>query len=278
MRNRGRVLFLVSSVLAAASFLGAQCFTPPPQGGMLGPHAPAVLDTDGSGDPSQCDTPIVPLYDSLADRITIPNPFEDCNKSGALHDQFFLLRNGSGTPTEIYRDRGDQTEILTPTGFFTPNQPLSGHLDIQKLGSTVKSGDGSLVPGGPEYFTGVTGGQTLGGNVSATMSFVYKGTDGNGNPAYISLPWSQLAALGVLGNNCNTDVPQVFIPLSNRKIVLDLNGDGVPDPIFFSSPPLAPPVRVTAGIPTVSRGVMALLAAALVGAGLLQLRRGGLGF
>ena len=281
MRNGTRVLFLASSVLAAASFLGAQCFTPPAGGGMLGPSAangdaPAFLD-NGDGVPSCGDTPIVPTYDSQLDRITIPSPYVNCDGSGSMHDQFDLLRDKSGMPVQLFRDRGDQIEVLTPTGFFAPFQPMSGHLAIMKSGNIVKEGDGHLVSGGG-FFSGVSGGQTMGGSMSATMSFVYMGKGGDGGPAYISLPWSQVAGLGILATSCPTPVPQIFVPLSNGRIVLDLNGDGVPDPGFFSSPPLTAKAAVGPGIPTVSRGTMALLAAAFVGAGLFQLRRGGLGF
>lgn len=286
MRNRNRVLLLASSIMATASFLRAQCATPPLGGGMLGPNpakgdAPAFFDSDGSGGPSPCDETILPTYDSLSDAITIPNPYQDCDGSGALHNQFFLLRDKGGTPTEIHRDRGDQTEVLTPTNFFAPFEPTSGHLDIFKNGSLIKSGDGHLVPAGG-FFGGVSGGQTLGGNVSAAMSFIYGGQAPDGGPAYISLPWSQLAALGLLNHidgNCPAgDPPPIFVPLSNGKIVLDLDGDGAPDPPFFNSPPLTRQAAIGEGIPAVSRGTMALLACALVGAALFQLRRGGLGF
>jgi hypothetical protein len=237
---------------------------------MLGPNpavgdAQAFFDSDGSGGPSPCDQPVLPLYDAILDRITLPNPFQDCDGSGNLHNQFDIHRDGSSTPIDLVRDRGDQTETLTPTGFFEPFQPMSGQLDIIKGGDVVKSGQGHLVQGGGGFFNGVAGGQTLGGSTSA----------------YISRPWSEIAALGLLGHiqtNCPTDAPQVFVPLSNGRIVLDLNGDGVPDPGLFSSPPLTRQAAVGFGVPAVSRGTMALLAAALVGVGLFQLRRGGLGF
>jgi hypothetical protein len=280
MRKRTRVLVLASSILATASFLRAQCANTPQTGGMLGPNAPILLDTDGNG-PTGCDGTIIPLYDSQTDRITVPNPFQDCDESGGMHNEFNLLRDQDGTPIQLFRDRDVETEILTPTGFFAPNQPMSGHLLIQKFGSTVQEGDGHLVMGGGGFFTGVEGGQTFGGDTSAAMSLVYGGTGPGGGPAYVSLPWSQLAGLGLLNHvstNCPADVPQVFIPLSHGRIVLDLDGDGIPDPGFFSSPPLTAEAASGNGIPAVSRGTMALLAAALAGAALFQLRRGGLGF
>jgi hypothetical protein len=251
---------------------------------MLGPNpavgdAPAFFDSDGSGGPSPCDQQIVPLYNALGDAITINSPYQDCDGSGNLDNTFHLMRDSNGVPTEIFRDReGSESEVLTPTGFFAPNQPVSGHLEISKFGSLIQSGDGNLVPGGPGFFNGVTGGQTFGGSTSATMSFVFNGAGNNGGPAYVSLPWSQVAGLGILATTCPTPVPQVFVPLVHGRIVLDLDGDGIPDPIFFSSPPLVNIAAVGVGIPTVSRGTMALLAAALVGAALFQLRRGGLGF
>jgi hypothetical protein len=251
---------------------------------MLGPNpavgdAPAFFDSDGSGGPSPCDQQIVPLYDPVSDAITIHTPYENCDGSNNFDNTFHLLRDINHVPTEIYRDREpSESEVLTPTDFFLPNQPFGGHLDIFKMGGLIQSGDGHLVPGGPGFFNGVQGGQTFGGITTATMSLVFTGTGSGGSPAYVSLPWSQVAALGILATSCPTPVPQVFVPLSNGHIVLDLNGDGIPDPIFFSSPPLTKQAGEGSGIPTISRGAMALLAAALVGVGLFQLRRGGLGF
>jgi hypothetical protein len=282
MRNRARVLSLIVTLAAMASFLRAQCANIPAGGGMLGPNpangdAPAFMDSDGSGGPSCGDIPIVPQRNG--DTFTIPNPYQNCDGSGNNDNSFFLLRDKGGTPIQLYRDREpNETEILTPTAFFLPGEPSAGHLDVQRAGLTVQSGDGMLVPGGGGFFGGVSGMQTFGGNTSAAMSFVYQGQGGGGGPAYISLPWSQLESLGLLHTMCSTPVPQTFIPLSNGRIVLDLDGDGVPDPDVFSSPPLTRQSAGGFGIPTVSRGTMALLAAALVGAGLFQLRRGGLGF
>lgn len=283
MRNRNRVLLLASSIVLAASFLRAQCANIPAGGGMLGPNpangdAPAFMDFDGSGGPSCGDVPIVPLFDAGSKTVTVPNPYEDCDKSGNLDNVFHLVTDGSGTPTELFRDREpDEEERVFPTAFFTPFEPSAGRLDIYRTGSLIQSGIGHLVNAGG-FFGGVTGERTLGGNESATMSFIYQGQAPDGGAAYISLPWSQLEALGVLNTTCSTPVPPVFIPLSHGKIVLDLDGDGVPDPPFFNSPPLTPESAVGIGIPAISRGTMALLAGALVGVALFQLRRGGLGF
>lgn len=287
MRNRLQVLLLTSAFVASASFVGAQCATIPAGGGMLGPNpvvgdAPAFLDNDGSGGPSCGDTPIVPLFDLTTQTITIPNPYQNCDGSGNNDNTFMLVRTGdpqTGTPFELIRDREPNLEErVFPTAFFQSFEPSAGELDIYRSGNLVQSGIGHLVQGGGAFFGGVSGQRTLGGNESATMSFVYTGTGGDGGPAYVSLPWSQLQALGVLNTKCSTPVPQIFIPLSNGKIVLDLDGNGAPDPNVFSSPPLTPQAGIGVGIPAGSRGTMAILAAVLVGAGLLQLRRGGLGF
>ena len=94
MRNGARAFLLVSSILAASARLWGACAEPPPGGGMLGPNpsagdAPAFFDSDGSGGPSPCDEPILPTYDAGLDRITLLNPFQDCDGSFEGRTMYF---------------------------------------------------------------------------------------------------------------------------------------------------------------------------------------------
>jgi hypothetical protein len=244
---------------------------------MLGPNpavgdAPAFFDSDGSGGPSPCDQQIVPLYDPLSDVITIHTPYENCDGSNNFDNTFHLMRDINTFRPRSFVIASRANRRFHAHGFF--RQPAGErpprHL---QMGGLIQSGDGHPFRADPDSSTG-QGGQTF-GNTSATMSLVFTGAGSGGSPLRFA-PWSQVAGLGILATTCPTPVPQVFVPLSNGHIVLDLDCDGIPDPIFFSSPPSRSRREKEAGFRR-SRAARWLLAAALVGVALFQLRRGGLG-
>jgi len=247
-------------------------------GGMLGPNAPALVDTNNNGRPTPgVDLPIIPTFDSASNVLTIVNPWQDCNGSGALHNGWLFSFNPStGLPDKATRDRGDQIETIIPTGYFSPTEPDAFHMTVTKGGTIIKQGDLALIDSGHGYFSGIS----IDGSVVASIDFTYADLNYDGIADFISLPWGQTAALGVKMNfGCGPGgtTPQIWIPLINNQIVLDLDGNGQPDPNFFASPPLAPG-NLYAIIPTLSTSALVLFAATLLGVGLFQLRRVGLGF
>lgn len=250
----------------------------PPPGGMLGPLHPALIDINNNGRPTPgVDMPIVPTFSPLSNTLTIVNPWQDCNGSGALHNGFVLTFDLiTGLPTKATRDRGDQIETIIPTGYFTPTEPDAFHMTVTKAGVTVKSGDLALIDSGHGYFSGIA----INGNVVANIDFTYADLNVDGVADFISLPWGQTAALGVKTNfGCGPGgtTPQIWVPLINNQIVLDLDGNGQPDPNFLASPPVAP-ANLYAAIPTLSTSALVLFAVTLLGLSLFQLRRVGLGF
>jgi hypothetical protein len=99
---------------------------------------------------------------------------------------------------------------------------------------------------------------------NTTVNLVQMSSEGR---TFISIPWALAGALGVKGN-----YPPVFIPLSSGRIILDLDGDGVPDPTLLTSPPLAgAPLAPT--VPTLSEWGMIFLTLLLMVGGIAVLRR-----
>jgi hypothetical protein len=99
---------------------------------------------------------------------------------------------------------------------------------------------------------------------NTTFNFV---TSSSGGSTFISIPWALAGVLGVKGS-----YPQVFIPLSNGKVVLDLNGDGIADPALFTSPRLAG-ITLAQPVPTLTEWGMIFMMLLLMVAGVMVLRR-----
>ncbi len=151
-----------------------------------------------------------------------------------------------------------------------------------------KSGTGQLVD---QNSDGVFDGMTLAGpGLNVTLPFVYVDINGDGFADYISIPWSQATLVGV---NPNSSVltpgaggpnPQVWIPLADTNgdgkpdsIMLDLDGNGVPDPDVFASPALGPvsaPAALSPLIPVPAFSEWGILAVilALTTVGLWQVK------
>ena len=314
--NRGiRVLApaLLTAGFSTAALLGQINPCAPPNR-CLGPNFPALIDTDGDGKPSSGDTAIVPVYDPIAKTIYADNPWDSCG-----HPRFrmiFALTNPqpvTGIPTKATAvDGHGNTIVITATSFTALNEPKSVSFSQTSPSLTVRGlGSGTLLDQNLDgIFEGGSGTATVGFNVGTLIipNFVFFDVNGDGISDYVSLPWTpaNLAAMGFnTGDGCGPTTgvgglePQIFIPLANGRIILDLDGNGLPDPGVFQSPPLAPqgipptstptatatatptvtstPTPVGAGVvvPTLSQGAMLLLAVGLATVAWFALRRGG---
>ena len=232
---------------------------------------PALIDTNGDGPTPQTDGTITPLF-CPPNTLLIQNPWEDCNKSGDLHNSFLLTFDPSTNQIlSITRDRGNEQEDIVPSydGAGNPNQFA---MSVHKGGSIVQQGSATLLKNTLGEYTGIL----FGDPINLELDFVYHiGPDGK--PDYVSLPWSQTAALGV-GVNGGMDgcgpvpdgsTPQIWVPLVNG--VLDVN------PVVPGIPPILK-VSVSRTIPTLSGGMTIALAVLILAAGMFQMRRSGLGF
>jgi hypothetical protein len=89
-----------------------------------------------------------------------------------------------------------------------------------------------------------------------------------GKQKYITIPWTLAKALGI-----RSPLPPIFIPFSGGRISMDLDCDGFVDPGLLISPILAANPFVP--IPTLSEWGMIIMLAALMGYGIIRLRRSG---
>jgi hypothetical protein len=228
---------------------------------------PALIDTNGDGPTPGTDGTITPLF-CPPDTLLIQNPWQDCNGSGAFHNAFLLTFDPKTNQIlSISRDRGNEQENVVPT--YDPlGNPTEFAMTVNKGGSTAQQGSATLLRDGSGAFSGIF----FGPPIDLQLDFVFH-FDQNGRPDYMSLPWSQTAAIGVKTNpGCGPasdgSTPQIWVPLVNGTI--DVN------PVL----PGIPPLRVGSNqkIPTLSGGMTLALAASILAAGLFQLRRSGLGF
>ena len=211
----------------------------------IGPNFPVLIDTSGDGRPTPgVDLPLVP---ELADNMLyIRSPWDTNRKD--TNNQFTLADMlGGGQFSQGTRTNGPFTQQLTLTT-FSGNFPTG--FTITQTGPRNRTGNLSLVDrNGDGVFDGLDGNEVGGGGLRASLSLVPADIDGNGKAEYVSLPWSQASVFGVnTGDNVGPGGrdPQIYVPLADTdgsgagdSLVVDLNGDGVPDPMFYSSPPLA---------------------------------------
>jgi len=267
--------FLLTLVVASAN-VGAA--SPPSLGpGMVGPLHPPIVDTDGDGTPSAGDTPIL-LFRSTG------SPIVSLSYPGGCGTPLITLSNmvgGKYQTLSISRPGKLQTiSILTsmagrPTQWSynetTHSSPLTGQGGVLDL-----NGDGVA----DSFNGGGTG-------MSFNLNFLFRSTTNHPYGDYATLPWSQLNALGVLGNcMIGGKNPMVFIPMADTNsdgvpdsVVVDSDGDGVADPDLPPGPVISSATQpldgISAGaIPTFSQGALLAVAFALAVAGWMQLRKG----
>jgi len=233
---------------------------------------PVLIDTDGNGPTPATDGTIDPQYCPGPQTLVIQNPWEDCNKSGDLHNSFLLAFDPiTNQILSITRDRGGEQENIVP-GYDAGGNPSQFAMTVNKGGSVVQEGTATLLKNTLGEYTGIF----FGDPINVQLDFVFH-IGPNGQADYVSLPWSQTAALGhgVQGGmtGCGPvpdgSVPQLWIPLVNG--VLDVN------PVLPGIPPILK-VSVSRTIPTLSSGMTIALAVSILAVGLFQLRRSGLGF
>lgn len=259
-------------VMVCASSASAQVAA---SGNMVGPLHPILIDTNGDGLPGTGDTPIVPVFNTLTETLTIPNPWENCGP-GTGNVLQMQRPIGGGDFIGASRQTDNQTDNVTADQFLG-SRPTRFQMNVVKGGPVVKSGTGTVLDQDNDGFYDALLGQ---GSASFLVQFI----TANG---HVSIPWSQASALGVdTTDNCivGSGDPQVWIPLADTdgdtvgdSIVLDLDGNNQADPDFRWSPMLAASAVVTAPIPTLAQWGLMAAALGLALAAWLQIRAAGLG-
>jgi hypothetical protein len=186
-------------------------------------------------------------------------------------DNITPTRSGTSVTVHNRWSCGAATEVLNLS-----NPDSTGHFltESRVVGSRTQSVTfGGIVAGAPHEFTvdetaggalltrtrvelvdqnsdGATDGAVLSGKRSAAVSFAYT-PDSN----YISIPWAQASAVGIdTTPDCGGAVPQIWIPLADTNgdgrgdsIVLDLDGNGAPDPDELPGPVVVVPAVPSMG-------------------------------
>jgi hypothetical protein len=230
--------------------------------------SPVLIDTNGDGPTPGTDGTITPQF-CPPGTVLIQNPWEDCDGSGGFHNAFLMTFDPTTNQIlSISRDRGTEQENIVPS-YDGAGNPEQFSMTVMKNSSIAQQGSAKLLRNSQGAYSGIF----FGDPIDLELDFVIH-SGKNGLPDYVSLPWSQTAAIGVKTNpGCGPasdgSTPQIWVPLVNG--VIDVN------PVLPGVPP-----NLTVGgsrtIPTLSAGMTLALAASILAAGLFQLRRGGLGF
>lgn len=262
-RTFGVVSFMVVLILAVPAGAQSTCV------GCLGPNYPALMDTDGSG-PSGTATPMAITPTGTAGAYQLGGPWLGCVGGNPTYSviQFSNVQNG------VYHT----ASRLSPAGTQSVTSSFAAGASPTAFGftesGTGKAGTGTLVDSnGDGAYDRLDGQQTAGiGGLTFRIGLT---SMTSGGVQYFSVPWSQVAALGVnTTDSCNLGERQWWVPTNNGRIILDLNGDGIADPQFAPGPLLGPAAADYAPIPLYSQLglVVALLAFAVAGWSVLRSR------
>jgi hypothetical protein len=219
---------------------------------MVGPASPILVDTNGDGFPSAGDAGIIPQQSGTALTVTT---LWSCNTQP--NTQVFLAdQDGGGR-------------------FLTASRTNNGRLQVMRITSAVggaanqfsfSESDSFVHASGVGGFLDMNGDGfgdaiTISGKVSATIGLLF-----TSDSSYVSIPLSQVAALGIRSSPCGLRiVPQIWVPLTDTdgdrfgdSVVFDLNGDGAADGQFFRSPRMR-----GLSVPATSNTALAVLVALL---------------
>lgn len=227
---------------------------------MVGPRFPVLVDSNGNGRPDEGIDEASPPTGSPV--TTFPTRWA-C--PGGNDNLTFSNMDGTGKFTRVTHIGADgRSQAVTRSGPTSVSYTETAVFGTVRAAGALSAVDGNL--------NGVFEGFTLNGNIGVvSMSWAYFDITGDGLPDYVSIPWSQAALVGVrFGSSCGGSQPQVFAPLADSNgdgipdsIVLDLNGDGVADPQFYSTPRLSPEATPAPTMPAIQLMILGSLLAAL---------------
>ena len=252
--------------------------------GMLGPITPARAAALSPGTVLPVDDPPIIPFRSVGNTFTLSNPWEtaiDANNTFTLSN----LDAGGMYLTATRVTNQGLTQSVTITGFASNGTPNT--FAFSQTGGThgPQTGTAALTQTGGKFDGAQISSSTT--PLSVTIPFIFIDTNGDGFGDFVSIPWSYAGLLGVDTSKSimGTLNPQIWVPLADTDgdgkpdaVVVDLNGDGVPDPdLHQGSPgsigPVAAPPTLPVGTPTLSEWAMLLLVLTLAAVALWQLRR-----
>jgi hypothetical protein len=179
--------------------------------------------------------------------------------------------DGSGRFRSAGRVNNGRNQVVNITGSI--GAAATQFSLTETLGTSVRaSGTGTLVDSNGD---GAADSMSISGTKgSAVVSFVFTPSS-----TYASIPVAQAFLLGARQGRCGPAVGQIWVPLADTNgdgrgdaVVFDLDGNGIPDPQFFTSPPVG-----ALGVPTTNTWGLALLTLLLGAAGVWYLGQRQLG-
>ncbi len=216
---------------------------------MVGPQFPILVD-NGDGRPGGGDTQLLPRQ-SGANTLELPTVFS----CGTQPNNVVTLGSpdASGKFRTASRTNNGRDQAINIAGTSGGGASQFSYMETA-VGSTFASGSGALMDMNGD---GAMDAMSLGGtNGSGVVSLVFT-PDSN----YVSIPASQAALLGARQGRCGPAAGQIFVPLADTNgdgrgdtVVLDLNGDGIPDPQYYTSPRLG-----ALGVPATNNVALAAL-------------------
>jgi hypothetical protein len=183
------------------------------------------------------------------------------------------------------RAAGNQDETVQATTFNAGGRPTGFSMLVDRTTGPDKSGTGQMVDqNGDGIYEALSGS----GAVNFQVDIITEDTTGDGYGDYVSIPWSQASSLGVdTTDGCNPVAggdPQIWVPIADTdndnipdSIVLDLDGNGTPDPQFLASAIIAGAPAAGDSVPTLGEWATIGAALAIAMVAWLQIRAQGIG-
>jgi hypothetical protein len=210
---------------------------------MLGPNFPIRVDASGDSQPGAGDESIT--MPRSGNTITVNSRWSAC-APGNTSNQITLSNPSGGRFQTMTRVNNDLTQSITAQATSGGAVSAFSYAQVDARNGSSRTGTISLLD---QNGNGVVDLLMVSGALSASASFSY-----HGSSDYISIPWAQASALGARSDGCGGSV-QLFVPLADTNgdgagdtVVLDLDGNGVADPEFFTSPPIAAPAVPSMGV------------------------------
>lgn len=210
---------------------------------MVGPNFPIRVDASGDAQPGPGDEnlSLVPSGNT----ITVNSRWSACSPASTAN--VLTLSNQSGGRYQtISRVNGNHTQSMTAQTTSGGAVSSFSYMETRAGDGTPRTGTIALLD---QNGNGVVDLLMVSGHLSASASFSYQGSSD-----YISIPWAQASAFGARSDVCGGSV-QVFVPLADTNndgagdsVIFDLDGNGVADPEFFTSPPMAAPAVPSMGV------------------------------
>lgn len=234
---------------------------------MVGPRNPILADSNGDGLPNSGDTPVTPIFGTNNQSLELSRYFS-CNRA-PNNTADLLDSDGSGKYRRIKRKNDFRDQSFTVEGVQGGAATQFSYAESDNVAVRAR-GNGQLTD-----INGDGNAETvqIAGNISMVATLVF-----TPDSSHVSIPTSQAAMLGATAGKCGPSViPQIWVPLADTDgdgrgdtIILDLDGNGIPDPQFYTSRKVG-----ALGVPTTSTFGLLILTILLgsIGAWYLGQRR-----